>query len=212
MSCVDRVVVATDSDDIAATVAGFGGEVCMTSVEHRSGTDRVAEVARGGHGSDVGIVVNFQPDEPFLSEASVAAAVEAVSDGADVGTLATPVRSLEELLSDSVVKVVRDNSGRALYFSRSPIPAARDGWPESPSESDLWLRHIGLYAYNRQALERWVALPVSRLEESEQLEQLRALEGGIGIHVSLVESPEAGIDTPADLDRAQRLLSKGNYV
>lgn len=212
MSCVDRVVVATDSDEIATTVAGFGGEVCMTSAGHQSGTDRVAEVVGGSHGAGADIVVNFQPDEPFLVESSVEQAVKAVSAGEDVATLATPIVSLEELMSESVVKVVRDSHGRALYFSRSPIPASRGGWPELPSPSDMWLRHIGLYVYAKPALERWVAMPVSQLEETERLEQLRALAGGIGIHVSVVESPEPGIDTPEDLDRAQHLLSKGSHV
>ena len=212
MSCMDRVVVATDSEEIATTVTGFGGEVCLTSSGHASGTDRVAEVAGGSNGAGADIVVNFQPDEPFLSETSVAAAVAAVSAGQEVATLATPIVDMDELMSPDVVKVVRASDGRALYFSRSPIPASRDGWPAFPEGTELWLRHIGLYVYSKPALERWVGMPVSQLEEIERLEQLRALYGGMGIHVSIVESPEAGIDTPEDLERAQRLLSKGNYV
>ena len=211
MSCLDRVVVATDSEDIADTVRGFGGEVCLTSPDHPSGTDRVAEVVGGRYGSDAEVVVNLQPDEPFLAASSVEAAVAAIRDGEEVATLAAPLTDLEELLSPAVVKVVLDTMGRALYFSRSPIPAARDGWPGS-LETGGWLRHIGLYAYTRPALERWVALPVSPLEELEKLEQLRALAGGIDIHVSVVEAPETGIDTPEDLDRAERLLGKGSYV
>jgi 3-deoxy-manno-octulosonate cytidylyltransferase (CMP-KDO synthetase) len=212
MSCLDRVVVATDSDEIADTVRGFGGEVCLTSPDHPSGTDRVAEVVGGQHGRDAGVVVNLQPDEPFLPASAVEAAVTAIRDGEEVATLAAPIVNLEELMSLAVVKVVRDARGRALYFSRSPIPAARDGWPDSLDSAGAWLRHIGLYAYTRRALERWVALPVSPLESIEKLEQLRALAGGIDIHVSVVEAPEAGIDTPEDLDRAERLLGKGSHV
>ena len=212
MSCVDRVVVATDSDEIESVVNRFGGQACLTSPEHESGTDRVAEVARGAHGVGADIVVNFQPDEPFLPEAAVSAAVEAVAAGADVATLATPIVDHGELTSSAVVKVVRAADGRALYFSRAPIPHARDARPELPDRANRWLRHIGLYAYSKAGLERWVGMPVSQLEMTERLEQLRALEGGMGIHVSIVDSPEAGIDTPEDLERANRLLSKGTYV
>lgn len=212
MSCLDRVVVATDSEEIVRAVTSFGGEVCLTSPDHSSGTDRVAEVASGRYGSDAGVVVNFQPDEPFLPASSVETAVAAIRDGEEVATLAAPITDLEDLVSKAVVKVVRDARGRALYFSRSPIPSARDGWPDSLDPAGTWLRHIGLYAYTRPALERWVGLPVSPLETVEKLEQLRALAGGIDIHVSVVEAPEAGIDTPEDLERAERLLGKGSHV
>ncbi|MDH3296826.1 MAG: 3-deoxy-manno-octulosonate cytidylyltransferase [Gemmatimonadota bacterium] len=210
LPCVDRVVVATDSEQIVSVVSGFGGEACMTSAAHQSGTDRVAEVVRGELGRGVGIVVNFQSDEPFLPSPAVCAAVEAVRHGAEVATLACPIRNEREWRSAAVVKVARAADGRALYFSRSPIPHPRDGEPVFGVSASPWLRHIGLYVYGVAALERWVDLPVSPLETVERLEQLRALEGGIDIEVRIVEPPENGIDLPEDLERAQRLLSKGN--
>lgn len=208
--CVDRVVVATDSEEVASVVTGFGGTVSLTSATHASGTDRVAEVVRGEWGSDVDVVVNFQADEPFLAAASVCEAVDAVREGSEVATLACPIRDEREWQSAAVVKVVRGADGRALYFSRAPIPHARDIRPTYGDPSGPWLRHIGLYVYSIAALERWVGLPVSTLETAERLEQLRALEAGIGIDVRVVEAPEAGVDVPEDLERAERLLRRGN--
>lgn len=211
--CVDQVVVATDSDEIASAVSAFGGEVCLTADSHASGTDRVAEVLRGEFGRGAGIVVNYQADEPFLSPRAVCQAVEAVREGREgreVATLASPIRDMAEWQSTGVVKVARAADGRALYFSRAPIPHARDGSPSFSGAPNIWLRHIGLYVYTTDALARWVSLPVSALERVEGLEQLRALEGGIEIDVRVVEAPQAGIDVPEDLERAERFLAAGN--
>ncbi|TFG63256.1 MAG: 3-deoxy-manno-octulosonate cytidylyltransferase [Gemmatimonadales bacterium] len=208
--CVDRVVVATDSDEIAVAVSEFGGEVCLTSTSHASGTDRVAEVLRGDWGRGVDVVVNFQADEPFLTAEAVCAAVDAVRGGVEVATLAAPIRDVDEWQSTAIVKVARAADGRALYFSRAAIPHARDGSPAFATTSDMWLRHIGLYAYTAEALEQWVSLPESALEQVERLEQLRALEAGLTIDVRVVVAPEAGIDVSKDLERAERLLNSEN--
>jgi len=208
--CIDRVVVATDSEEVVSTAASFGADVCLTSTAHASGTDRVAEVARGEWGREAAVVVNFQADEPFLPAAAVRAAVDAVKAGAEVATLACPIGEESEWLSPAVVKVVRAADGHALYFSRAAIPHPRDVAPRFGDAKGPWLRHIGLYVYAPDALQRWVALPVSPLEKVERLEQLRALEGGIGIQVCVVEPPEGGVDVPEDLERAKRILSKGN--
>jgi 3-deoxy-manno-octulosonate cytidylyltransferase (CMP-KDO synthetase) len=208
--CVDRVVVATDSDEIAAAVASFGGEVCLTSSAHSSGTDRVAEVVRGDWGRGANVIVNYQADEPFLPAEAVCEAVQAVRDGAEIATLATPIRDLDEWESVAIVKVVRSSGGRALYFSRASIPHARDSVPSFSQTESVALRHIGLYAYTPRALETWVRLPESMLERVERLEQLRALEAGLEIDVRVVEAPETGIDIAQDLERAERLLSTSN--
>jgi len=206
---IDEVVVATDSEEIAATVERFGGNVRLTRSDHKSGTDRVAEAAAA---STAGIVVNFQADEPFLEPESVVRAVETVTGGArEVATLAVPIAGEAEWRSETVVKVVRAADGRALYFSRAPIPHPRGGrsaWSASAGEGATgpWLRHVGLYVYTREALERWVALPPSELEGIERLEQLRAIENGLDIEVCVVPAGHAGVDVPDDIARADRLL------
>ena len=201
---IDVVVVATDSEEIAAAVADFGGEFRLTSGSHVSGTDRVAEVAAE---SAADIVVNFQADEPFLRADAVEAAVEAVRRGPrEIATLAAPIGGEAEWRSPAVVKVARAADGRALYFSRAPIPHPRLGQPEWDAADGPWLRHVGLYVYTREALERWVALPPSPLERVERLEQLRALEAGLEIEVCVVEPGHPGVDVPEDIARADRLL------
>ncbi|MGI9039385.1 MAG: 3-deoxy-manno-octulosonate cytidylyltransferase [Gemmatimonadota bacterium] len=214
---VDEVLVATDSEEIAGVVTAFGGSAVLTSAEHPSGTDRVAE-AVAGRGADV--IVNFQADEPFLAAASVRAAIDAIVEGrAGIATLATPITSEAEWRSPAVVKVARTADGAALYFSRAPIPHPRDGAPDWAEARDLgpssqtalapaspWLRHVGLYAYSGEALAAFVALPPSPLEEIERLEQLRALEAGMRIAVCLVAPGEPGIDVPDDVARAAELL------
>jgi len=204
---VDRVVVATDSEEISSVVSAFGGEVCLTSSSHVSGTDRVAEVLRGEWGRGVGIVVNFQADEPFLPAEAVSEAIDAVHNGTEISTLATPIKNEREWESTAIVKVVRAANGKALYFSRAPIPFARDGTPSFGDETRLWLRHIGLYVYRADALESWVRLPESSLEKVERLEQLRALEAGMEIDVRVVAAHEAGVDVAQDLERANQILS-----
>lgn len=207
-----EVIVATDDERVRDAALAFGAEVQMTSPEHPSGTDRLAEVALQRGWRDADVVVNVQGDEPLLPPALVrqCAALLAADAGADLATLATPVLSLEEFLDPAAVKVVRRADGRALYFSRAPIPWHRDAAPAglaSQREHAGALRHLGLYAYRVGALRRLAAAPPSPLEQAEKLEQLRALELGMGIVVGIaLERPGPGVDTPADLARVRRLL------
>jgi 3-deoxy-manno-octulosonate cytidylyltransferase (CMP-KDO synthetase) len=203
---LERVVVATDSTEIAEAAEAFGAEVAMTG-EHPSGTDRVAEVARAGAFRHFRIVVNVQGDEPFLRADHVAAAVELVRGGWAVGTVAALIASVEEWREPSVVKVVRADDGAALLFTRAPVPHPRDAAPGDALPADgPFLRHVGIYAYRRDALLRWVALPEAPLERLERLEQLRPLAAGIRIGVALGARAEGGVDTPDDLRRAEALL------
>jgi 3-deoxy-manno-octulosonate cytidylyltransferase (CMP-KDO synthetase) len=199
----DAVVVATDSSVVADACHGFGAEVRLTDPAHPSGTDRVAEVVREYAGFEV--IVNVQGDEPFLLAEHASAAIGLVRDGGwELGTVATPIRTRAEWLEPSVVKVVRGDDGGALLFTRGPIPHPRDAEPDFGS--DTYLRHVGLYAYRRDALLRWVALPEGRLEQIEKLEQLRPLAAGMRMGVAVGPPAEGGIDTPADAERAERLL------
>jgi 3-deoxy-manno-octulosonate cytidylyltransferase (CMP-KDO synthetase) len=209
-----EVIVATDDARVEAACRAFGADVQMTEAGHLSGTDRLAEVAsrRGWSGSDV--VVNVQGDEPLLPPVLVsqAATLLAVDTGADIATLGTPIDSLEEFLDPAVVKVVRRADGRALYFSRAPIPWHRDGASGGvASQTDFagaW-RHLGLYAYRVGALRRLAAAPPAPLELAEKLEQLRALHLGMAIAVGeAAERPGPGVDTPEDLVRVRALLGK----
>lgn len=193
------VVVAADHEEIAATVRAFGGRVEMTSPDCASGTDRVAEVAR--RLTDVDVLVNVQGDEPELSGEAIDLAVELLErdPSAVMSTLATPIRKKEKLLDPACVKVVFDARGRALYFSRSPIPCARDWRDEMLSaEPPLFYQHIGLYAYRRDFLLQLAGIPRCDLEKTENLEQLRVLHAGESIQVGVIDEPAIGIDTPAD--------------
>jgi 3-deoxy-manno-octulosonate cytidylyltransferase (CMP-KDO synthetase) len=211
---VDRVLVATDDERIAATVRGFGGDVAMTSADHATGTDRIAEAARS---CDAEIVVNVQGDEPMLDPRWMDEAIEpVVADGAiPMSTLSLPLRDVDEMLSPSVVKVVTDAHGDALYFSRSPIPHVRldSGGPREAAgaalERGLARKHVGLYVYRREALRRFTALPPSPLERAEGLEQLRMLQDGARIRVVETDG-RAGVavDTPEDLERVRSLLAR----
>jgi 3-deoxy-manno-octulosonate cytidylyltransferase (CMP-KDO synthetase) len=210
----DRVLVATDDERIAAVVRGFGGEVVMTSPAHATGTDRLAEAARG---TDAEIVVNVQGDEPMLDPEGIDAAVEALAGdpGIDIATLSLPLRDVEEMLSPSVVKVVTDARGLALYFSRSPIPMVRESAHPDPRAAaaaavarGLARKHVGLYVYRRAALLRFASLPPSPLEVAEGLEQLRALHHGMRMRV--VEREGAAfpaVDTAEDLERVRALIA-----
>lgn len=206
-----EVVIATDSEEVAVVARGFGADVELTSPEHPSGTDRVAEVVTRPRYRDYATIVNVQGDEPFVRPAQLAAAAELVRTGGwEVGTVASPIGSVEEWRDESVVKVVRGSDERALYFSRAPIPFLRD---RSPTPDDFrrgtFLRHLGIYAYRADALARWVALPVGDLERIERLEQLRPLAAGIQIGVAQVDAAEIGVDTPADARTAElRLLAE----
>ncbi|HSG49947.1 MAG TPA: 3-deoxy-manno-octulosonate cytidylyltransferase [Longimicrobiales bacterium] len=200
MGILDRVVVATDAEEVSRACEGLDVPVVLTDPQHPSGTDRIAEVVAHKDFEGYDIIVNLQGDEPLLEEAHVVAAVEEVQKGRDVGTCAAPVGSPGNWLNPSVVKVVRRADGTALYFSRAPIPHQRDGSPdESALGGPLFLRHLGLYAYRREALFRWVGLPPSPLEEMERLEQLRALEAGMTIGVAVVGQAERGVDTLEDV-------------
>lgn len=196
----DRVVVATDADEIAAVVRAAGGEVAMTNPAHQSGSDRVAEVAAAHPGFDV--VVNVQGDEPFMTPHAVAGAMRMVAEqGFPLGTAAVPAGP-EILDTPATVKVVVGDTGAALYFSRAPIPFLRDPADVADRDAKL-LQHLGVYAYQPDALAAWVALPTHPLERAERLEQLRPLAAGWRMGVAVVPGPAAwGIDTEDDLVRA----------
>jgi 3-deoxy-manno-octulosonate cytidylyltransferase (CMP-KDO synthetase) len=189
------VIVATDDERIQHAVASFGGRVAMTRVDHSNGTERVAEVAQR---LDADVIVNLQGDEPLIDPATLdlLPALLAKDCEADMATLAVPIRSLERYHDPNCVKVVCDCQGRALYFSRSPIPHVRDGQPDF--HSSLYLQHLGLYAYRRDFLLQLASLPPAPLENVEKLEQLRVLALGKYIQVGMVSQAGRGVDTPAD--------------
>lgn len=194
-----RICVATDHEEIRHEAESFGAAVVMTSPFARSGTDRVAEVARSLDGVDV--VVNVQGDEPELAPAAVDQLIRLLHQHPQVpmATLATPIRQLEHLLDPACVKLVRDRRGRALAFSRSPIPYARDGYESwLRHEPPVFWQHLGVYAYRRDFLLRLAELPPSPWEEVERLEQLRVLAAGYEIQVGVVSHSSRGIDTPDD--------------
>ena len=199
---LDLVLVATDDARVRDAVAAFGGRAVMTSPDHASGTDRIAEVARG---IDCGIVVNVQGDEPTLDPASIDGAVAPLLDHptVEMATLCTPLRDEAAARDPNTVKVVCDRRGFALYFSRACIPYYR----EAPAGPVLWRKHIGLYAYRREVLLRLGALAPTALEVAERLEQLRALEHGIRIVVVETEHDAIGVDVPADIARVAALLA-----
>jgi 3-deoxy-manno-octulosonate cytidylyltransferase (CMP-KDO synthetase) len=194
---VDRVIVATDDSRIFSAVEAFGGTAVMTRRDHPSGTDRVAEVAAG---LDVDAVINLQGDEPLFDPAGLdlLASLLKADPVAGVATLATPIRDRETYLSPNRVKVVCDDQGRALYFSRSPIPFVRDDSPDFAADPPRFLLHLGVYAYRRQTLLRLADAPPHPLEESEKLEQLRVLGTGGTIRVGVVAMAHRGVDTPSD--------------
>lgn len=202
MRVADRCVIATDSADVATIARDAGAECMMTRTEHLSGTDRVAEVAAASDFAAYDTIVNVQGDEPFVSAEAVRGAATLVADGRfPLGTAAAPA-TLDELLLTDVVKVVTDDTGRAMYFSRAPIPFLRDA-SESPLLAGHVWRHLGIYAYGRDALAAWVRLPPHPLERIERLEQLRPLADGVAMGVALVtDAPPGGIDTEEDLRRA----------
>ena len=208
MSVLDHAVVATDSEEVAEVCRRLGAPVEMTSPDHPSGTDRVAEVARSDEYTGFEFVANVQGDEPLLNEAHLRSAIDLVREGRwDVGTCATPLMADEARQDPSVVKVARAASGRALYFSRAPIPYKRDEKPTPDElEREPFLRHIGIYAYTRAALEDWVAMSPTPLERLELLEQLRPLESGLRIGVAVVGAADPGVDTPADVIRMEEKL------
>ncbi len=213
--CVEEVVVATDDDRVYRAVEDFGGRAEMTSPYHQSGTDRVAEVAERYRGYE--IVVNVQGDEPLIDPRVIEAVVAPffLEEGVRMSTAATPIRTLEEHERDTIVKVVVDREGYALYFSRAPIPYFRldapSPWPQEERrqhpESKIWpLKHIGIYAFTRETLLWYTSLEPTPLERTERLEQLRALENGCRIRVVTVDYSPVAVDTPEDLERVRRIV------
>ena len=226
---VSRVIVATDDERIFRVVIENGGEAVMTSVDHRSGSDRLAEVAKSlAVGS---IIVNVQGDEPTISPRTIELAVDAFTGGnasvnervprfADIVTTSEKIESMSELLNGNVVKVVTSGDGYAVYFSRSPMPFPReaalrhDGDPNKaiinePELMSIFRKHTGLYVYSREYLLEFTKLPPSKLEKIEMLEQLRALENGANIKVVEVNDPSIGVDTAEDFERVKRII-EGN--
>jgi 3-deoxy-manno-octulosonate cytidylyltransferase (CMP-KDO synthetase) len=208
-----EVVVATDDERVRAACSAFGAEVELTSPDHPSGTDRIAEIAQRRHWDDDSVVVNVQADEPLLPPALIgqAAGLLQSDPGADVATLCSPINSIDEYLDPNVVKVVMRADGRALYFSRAPIPWNRDGAPAGLASQKDWRgswRHIGIYAYRLGALQRLAASAPTTLEQIERLEQLRALQSGLAIAVAVASAvPGPGVDTAADLAQVERLMT-----
>jgi 3-deoxy-manno-octulosonate cytidylyltransferase (CMP-KDO synthetase) len=204
----DEVVIATDSEEVVRVAGAFGARVELTSRNHPSGTDRVAEVVQRESYLHFGTVVNVQGDEPFITAGHLEPVIALISDaGWGIGTVATVIRDGEELDDPAVVKVVCAEDGGALYFSRARVPFPRD---REASVADFaagtFLRHIGIYSYTRESLLRWVECLPGRLEQIEQLEQLRPLAAGFRIGVARVEPVERGVDTPADAIRAESRL------
>jgi 3-deoxy-manno-octulosonate cytidylyltransferase (CMP-KDO synthetase) len=203
-----QVVVATDDPRIAAAVQSFGGQVEMTRRDHASGTDRIAEVA--DH-LEVDVVVNLQGDEPLVDPAALDLLPELLErdPNADIATLATPITSKRQWLDINCVKVVRDRRGRALYFSRSPIPYVRDGEPDFTAQPPAFLQHLGLYAYRRTVLFRMAMEPPDLYEQQEKLEQLRAMALGFRIAVGVVPHAGFGVDTLEDYQRFVAMVQLG---
>ena len=201
---VDRVIVATDDDRILKAVTSFGGEARMTRPDHRTGTERVAEVAAHVEGE---VFVNVQGDEPLLDPAAVDTAVAALLEEpqAAVATVATPIKVPGDIMDPNVVKVVLDFDDNALYFSRAPIPWVRD---TGNAIQVRHLKHLGLYVFQRVALLEYPTLPQGELERIEQLEQLRWLENGSKIRVAEVEHDAISVDVPEDVARVEKLLQK----
>lgn len=208
-SSAERVVVATDDARIESVVRGFGGDVLMTRADHASGSDRIAEVADSlGFAGDQ-VLVNLQGDEPEMPPACLDQVAGLLAEGGEVATLCWPIDEAAEVTDPNAVKVVMNGPGEALYFSRATIPHTRD---TDSAEAALaggvpYLRHLGLYAYRVEALRRFSAAPPSALERAEGLEQLRFLELGMRIRIArAAERIPAGIDTPADLERARQRM------
>ncbi|MBI5848574.1 MAG: 3-deoxy-manno-octulosonate cytidylyltransferase [Nitrospirae bacterium] len=214
-----EVIVATDSETIFETVMSFGGKAVITSPDHQSGTDRIAEVAAA---MNCDIMVNVQGDEPLIRPEMIDAVISVLDDKrASLGTLAIPIRDSREIFDPNVVKVVFDSEGFAWYFSRAPIPYHRDEWNgplaqsrELRTKSDLVVhdcyKHIGIYSYRRDVLLKLSSLPPARLENIEKLEQLRAIETGFRIKVRETSFETIGVDTPQDLERVEQCLNSSS--
>jgi 3-deoxy-manno-octulosonate cytidylyltransferase (CMP-KDO synthetase) len=214
---VERVIVATDDARVVAAVRAAGFEAVLTRAEHQSGSDRLAEVAAT---LDADVIVNVQGDEPLIAPRTIERAIEALDADRDavVATTCEPIETAAYVLSPDVVKVVTDERGYALYFSRSPIPYPREATRRfgslaaalevEPALLAQFRKHTGLYVYRREFLLRYAARPASALEQTESLEQLRILESGARIRVVEVDEPSIGVDTPADLARVRAIMEE----
>ncbi len=201
------VIVATDDQRIYDIIKEFGGEAIMTSPNHATGTDRIAEVAAKMTGVD--IIVNIQGDEPLIDPASIDAAIQPmlIEPMIPMVSLMAALNDPKRAADPNVVKVVVDNDNFALYFSRSPIPYLRDG----AISASQWKKHIGLYAFRRNFLLKYAAMQPTNLEQIEKLEQLRALENGYKIKMVEVEDHSIGVDTPEDFEMVRKILSGGSF-
>jgi 3-deoxy-manno-octulosonate cytidylyltransferase (CMP-KDO synthetase) len=201
---IHRVLVATDDQRIFDAVQAFGGEARMTRADHRTGTERIAEVAAHAPGD---VFVNVQGDEPLIDPVSIDTAVAALLEEppAQIATLATPIRHVPDIMDPNIVKTVVDFDSHALYFSRAPIPWVRD--TQQKIHVKYW-KHLGLYVFQRDALLEYPTLPQGELEKIEQLEQLRWLENGWRIRVAEVEHDAVSVDVPEDVTRVEKLLQK----
>ena len=196
------VVIATEDRRVLDFAGGIGAKCALTSPRCQSGTDRVYEAAKG---SKKKFIVNFQGDEPFMRAETLVAAFKTMSAGYDIATAGAPITDKAEINNPNCVKIAMNRAGRALYFSRSPIPFHH---PLSDLKNFPWFKHCGFYIYRRSSLERFVKLPPSPLELLERLEQLRALENGMTIGVATVKMLGPAIDTPADLKAAEKFLQR----
>ncbi len=201
---VHRVLVATDDQRIVDAVLAFGGEARMTRSDHRTGTERIAEVAAHEPGD---VFVNVQGDEPLIDPVAIDTAVAALLEDppAQIATVATPIRHVPDIMDPNVVKTVLDFDSNALYFSRAPVPWVRD--TQQKVHVKYW-KHLGLYVFQRDALLEYPTLPQGELEKIEQLEQLRWLENGWKIRVAEVEHDAVSVDVPEDVTRVEKLLQK----
>jgi len=196
-----QVVIATDDERIYNAVKDFGGEAAMTSAEHKSGSDRIAEIVEKD--PEIDIAVNVQGDEPLIEPESIDKAIQCLMDDpdTDITTLIREIKDKEEINNPNLVKAVIDNTGRALYFSRATIPYKRT------DENTKYYGHIGLYAYKRNALLKITKLPQTNLEKAECLEQLRALQNGFCIKTVVVDYKPIGIDTPQDVEEFKKIIN-----
>lgn len=213
---ISEVIVATDDERIARAVREFGGKVVMTSPNHPSGSDRIAEVVAE---PSCDVVVNVQGDEPLIPPENIEQAVQLLcgQQGSPVTTLKIAIDDYDEVFDTNVVKVVTDTEGRALYFSRSPIPCPRDAWQgrtqeeirREPFPQRVFFRHVGLYAYRREFLLEYTRMPPTPLEQQEKLEQLRILENGFSILVGETDRVSLGVDHEEDLRKVASLVQAG---
>ena len=208
----NRVIIATDHEEIEQVAKAFGAEVCMTSTEHNSGTERLSEVIEKMAIADDEIIVNVQGDEPLIPPVIIQQVAQNLAENqVNMATLAVKLETKEELFNPNCVKVVTDQKGMALYFSRAAIPFARDHFADCNDAfvaSQSYLRHIGIYAYRAKFVNQYIRWQPTVLEKLESLEQLRALWYGEKIHVELAkEAPQVGVDTLEDLERVRKILS-----